>query len=70
MAGFLALLERKFAQPGFYLLDEPEAALSFTSTLSLLARLADLIWPLAGSRNPTGLVFRRRRQLARSDGAA
>jgi predicted ATPase len=40
--GFLALLERKFAKPGFYLLDEPEAALSFTSTLSLMARLADL----------------------------
>ena len=26
-------------RPGFYLLDEPEAALSFTSTLSLIARL-------------------------------
>ena len=40
--GFLALLERKFARPGFYLLDEPESALSFTSTLSLIARLANL----------------------------
>jgi predicted ATPase len=40
--GFLALLERKFSRPGFYLLDEPEAALSFTSTLSLIARLAAL----------------------------
>ncbi|MFC4040554.1 AAA family ATPase [Dactylosporangium siamense] len=40
--GFLALLERKFTRPGFYLLDEPEAALSFTSTLSLMARLATL----------------------------
>jgi predicted ATPase len=40
--GFLALLERKFARPGFYLLDEPEAALSFTSTLSLMSRLAAL----------------------------
>ncbi len=40
--GFLALLERKFARPGFYLLDEPEAPLSFTSTLSLLSRLATL----------------------------
>lgn len=40
--GFLALLERKFTRPGFYLLDEPEAALSFTSTLSLIARLAAL----------------------------
>lgn len=40
--GFLVLLERKFQRPGFYLLDEPEAALSFTSTLSLMARLATL----------------------------
>ncbi len=38
--GFLALIDRKFARPGFYLMDEPEAALSFTSTLSLMARLA------------------------------
>jgi predicted ATPase len=40
--GFLAVLERKLARPGFYLLDEPEAALSFTSTLSLMAHLATL----------------------------
>jgi predicted ATPase len=40
--GFLALLERKFKRPGFYLLDEPEAALSFTSTLRLMHRLAAL----------------------------
>ncbi|WP_433606287.1 AAA family ATPase [Dactylosporangium sp. CA-139114] len=40
--GFLALLERRFARPGFYLLDEPEAALSFTSTLGLMARLSSL----------------------------
>jgi predicted ATPase len=40
--GFLALLERKFVRSGFYLLDEPEAALSFTSTLSLMSRLAAL----------------------------
>jgi predicted ATPase len=37
--GFLELLERKFAGPGFYLMDEPEAPLSFTSTLGLVARL-------------------------------
>lgn len=37
--GFLALLERKFSRAGFYLMDEPESALSFTSTLGLLARL-------------------------------
>jgi predicted ATPase len=40
--GFLDVFERKFGDRGFYLMDEPEAALSFTSTLSLVARLADL----------------------------
>ncbi|MGX6605907.1 AAA family ATPase [Micromonosporaceae bacterium Da 78-11] len=40
--GFLALLERKFRGYGFYLMDEPEAPLSFTSTLGLLARLDEL----------------------------
>ena len=37
--GFLELLERKFTGYGFFLMDEPEAPLSFTSTLGLLARL-------------------------------
>ncbi|AGZ45850.1 ATPase AAA [Actinoplanes friuliensis] len=37
--GFLDLLDRKFQGYGFYLMDEPEAPLSFTSTLGLLARL-------------------------------
>ena len=36
---FLALLESRFDEPGFYCLDEPEAALSFTSTLTLIAVL-------------------------------
>ena len=40
--GFLDVFERKFGGAGFYLMDEPEAALSFTSTLSLVARLDDL----------------------------
>jgi predicted ATPase len=40
--GFLDVFERKFGGSGFFLMDEPEAALSFTSTLSLLARLNDL----------------------------
>jgi len=40
--GFLELLARKFRGFGFYLMDEPEAPLSFTSTLGLLARLDDL----------------------------
>ncbi len=37
--GFLELLDRKFHGYGFYLMDEPEAPLSFTSTLQLLSRL-------------------------------
>lgn len=40
--GFLDLLERKFDGAGFYLMDEPEAPLSFTSTLGLLAHLEAL----------------------------
>jgi predicted ATPase len=40
--GFLTLVDRKFRGYGFYLMDEPEAPLSFTSTLLLLARLDEL----------------------------
>lgn len=40
--GFLEVFDRKFGGPGFYLMDEPEAPLSFVSTLSLVARLTDL----------------------------
>lgn len=40
--GFLDLLMRKFQGYGFFLMDEPEAPLSFHSTLSLLARLDEL----------------------------
>lgn len=36
---FLAILETRFDSPGFYCLDEPEAALSFGSTLTLVATL-------------------------------
>ncbi len=35
--GFLTVLETMFAEPGLYLMDEPEAALSFTSCLRLIA---------------------------------
>jgi len=41
--GFLALLQTKVNGPGFYLLDEPDAALSFTSSLGLVAILDDLV---------------------------
>lgn len=40
---FLAVLRTRFDSPGFYCLDEPEAALSFSSTLGLMARLHDLV---------------------------
>ncbi|MFB2597308.1 AAA family ATPase [Herbiconiux sp. P17] len=36
---FLALLDRKIDSPGFFCLDEPEAALSFGSTLRYLGQL-------------------------------
>ncbi|MBO0982025.1 AAA family ATPase [Microbacterium sp. SD291] len=40
---FLALLESRFDGPGFYVLDEPEAALSFQSTLALIAVLQRIV---------------------------
>lgn len=41
---FLEVLNTRFDEPGFYCLDEPEAALSFNSTLTLISvlrRIAD-----------------------------
>lgn len=39
---FLAVLATRFDSPGLYCLDEPEAALSFSSTLALIGVLRDL----------------------------
>ncbi len=39
---FLELLRARFTDPGFYCLDEPEAALSFSSTLGLIGVLHDV----------------------------
>jgi predicted ATPase len=39
---FLEVIAKRFDSPGFYCLDEPEAALSFTSTLSLMSSLLEL----------------------------
>ncbi|MEO7398286.1 MAG: AAA family ATPase [Ilumatobacteraceae bacterium] len=39
---FLAVLQTRFDAPAFYCLDEPEAALSFSSTLGLIAALHDV----------------------------
>ena len=39
---FLAVLGTRFDSPGFYCLDEPEAALSFSSTLGLISVLQEL----------------------------
>ncbi len=40
--GFLSLVLNRFGENGLYLLDEPEAALSPSSQLALLARICDL----------------------------
>ena len=40
---FLAILRTRFDSPGFYCLDEPEAGLSFSSTLGLIGALHDLV---------------------------
>ncbi|MGI5187302.1 ATP-binding cassette domain-containing protein [Promicromonospora sp. CA-289599] len=37
--GYLAVFREVFSQPGLYLLDEPEAALSFSASLQLVAAL-------------------------------
>jgi predicted ATPase len=39
---FLAVLRTRFDSPGLYCLDEPEAALSFSSTIGLIAALHEL----------------------------
>lgn len=40
---FLEVLRTRFDAPGFYCLDEPEAALSFFSTLGLIATLQGIV---------------------------
>ncbi|SDM01499.1 AAA family ATPase [Streptomyces wuyuanensis] len=40
--GFLAAFRHKFLQPGLYVMDEPEAALSFGSCLELLGHIDEL----------------------------
>jgi len=40
---FLAVLDSRFTGPGFFCLDEPEAALSFSSTLGLVAALQRVV---------------------------
>jgi predicted ATPase len=40
--GFLEVLRSRVRQPGFYLMDEPDAPLSFTACLGLVALLHDL----------------------------
>jgi len=46
--GFLQVLRTRVNEPGFYLMDEPDAPLSFTASLGLVALLHDLT--LAGSQ--------------------
>jgi predicted ATPase len=40
--GFLEILRTRVNEPGFYLMDEPDAPLSFTASLGLVALLHDL----------------------------
>jgi predicted ATPase len=40
--GFLEILRTRVSEPGFYLMDEPDAPLSFTASLGLVALLHDL----------------------------
>jgi predicted ATPase len=40
---FLEVLRTRFDSPGFYCLDEPEAALSFSSTLGLIEALGRVV---------------------------
>lgn len=40
--GFLAVFRSMFADPGFYVMDEPESALSFTACLQLVALMYEL----------------------------
>jgi len=40
--GFLEVLRTRVSEPGFYLMDEPDAPLSFTACLGLVALLHDL----------------------------
>ncbi|MGA8116288.1 MAG: AAA family ATPase [Actinocatenispora sp.] len=40
--GFLAVFDAMMGAPGFYVMDEPESALSFTSSLSLVERMYEL----------------------------
>jgi len=40
---FLEVLRTRFDSPGFYCLDEPEAALSFSSTLGLIGALGRIV---------------------------
>ena len=40
--GFLVIFQKMFREPGLYLMDEPEAALSFTSCLRLIALMHEL----------------------------
>ena len=40
--GFLAMFGAMLAEPGFYVLDEPESALSFTACLQLIALMSEL----------------------------
>jgi predicted ATPase len=62
---FLSVLKTRFADPGLYLLDEPESALSFTGCLALVGLLADI----AGSATTQAVVATHSPIIAATPGA-
>jgi predicted ATPase len=64
---FLALLGRRASAGGLFLLDEPDAALSFTGSLSLVVQLTDLLGPGGQQKDPVPRALRKLRP--RPDGA-
>ncbi|MGN6610014.1 MAG: AAA family ATPase [Jatrophihabitans sp.] len=62
---FLEVLASRFADAGFYVLDEPESALSFTACLSLVSRLREI----AESRHSQALVATHSPLIAATPGA-
>ncbi len=62
--GFLQVLRTRVNQPGFYLMDEPDAPLSFTACLGLAALLHDLAGAggAGGRRHPLAAAGRGARR--------
>lgn len=62
---FLSVLTSRFDSPGLYVLDEPEAALSFQSSLALI----DVLQSIAGSETSQAIVATHSPIVAATPGA-